>query len=304
MLCVSKQIALVTGATGFVGSHLTRRLVEAGWDVHLIMRPASNLGLLQAIENDVKVHLYNGETETMHAILKDAAPTVVFHFASLFLAQHEPKDVEPLIRSNVLFGTQLLDAMAANGVCHLINTGTSWQHYENQHYNPVCLYAATKQAFESILTFYTEMTHLKAVTLKLFDTYGPNDPRKKLFFLLRKAASEDERVAMSPGEQYVDMVYIDDVVDAFILAAERIRTDCSAKSEAFIVSSGRPVKLRDLADVYSRVTGVCLPIDWGGRPYRLREVMNPWSGGIRLPGWEPKIGLEEGIRRMERIHAV
>jgi len=138
--------------------------------------------------------------------------------------------------------------------------------------------------------------------LKLFDTYGPDDPRPKLFALLKKVADRGEPLAMSPGDQLIDIVYIDDVVKAFVLSAEQLMQDSISGHESFAVSSGKPVRLRELVDIYSRVSGRTIPVVWGGRPYRPREVMLPWSCGNVLPGWSPEIGLEEGIRRMEHMN--
>ncbi|UOF88816.1 NAD(P)-dependent oxidoreductase [Fodinisporobacter ferrooxydans] len=291
--------AIVTGGTGFVGSYLVRRLVADGWNVHSIVRPESKLLLLQDILDRITLHVHDGSTNHMLQILKMAKPAVVFHLASLFLAQHEPKDIEPMMQSNLMFGTQLVEAMVANGVSRLINTGTSWQHYENKEYSPVCLYAATKQAFQNILQFYTEATPLKVITLKLFDTYGAGDPRPKLFSVLRKHSKQLEPLSMSPGEQFMDLVYIDDVVTAFILAARRIQNEDGKANEEFAVSSGHRIQLKHLVETYRRVVGKPLQIQWGVRPYRFREVMAPWNTGQRLPGWEPMMQLEEGIRRME-----
>lgn len=295
-----RKVALVTGATGFVGSHLTRRLVNEGWDVHTIIRPQSSLDSIQDIIENLTVHKHCGTTERMHDIVAEAKPVVVFHLASLFLAQHQARDIEPLIKSNILFGTQLLEAMVTNRVYRLINTGTSWQHYNDEDYNPACLYAATKQAFETILKFYLETTPLKAITLKLFDTYGPDDQRPKLFNLLKKATEEHKPLVMSPGEQLISVVYIDDVVNAFILSAERLLTNEGRQYEDYAVSYEKPMKLKDLVEIYQKVTGKSLTIEWGGRSYRPREVMVPWRKGKLLPGWTPKICLEDGIKRLSK----
>jgi nucleoside-diphosphate-sugar epimerase len=67
--------------------------------------------------------------------------------------------------------------------------------------------------------------------------------------------------------------------------------------ETFAVSSGAPIRLKDLVAVYQRTTGQMLPIEFGGRPYRPREVMLPWNRGRPLPGWRPRVDLAEGIRR-------
>lgn len=298
-----KKRALVTGATGFVGSHLTKRLVSDGWEVHLIIRPESELRQIEYLLDRVTLHRHDGSTEGIFRIIEDSKPDIVLHLASMFLAKHSPGDIESMIRSNVTFGTQLVEVMTANGVNRLINTGTSWQHFENEDYNPACLYAATKQAFEDILKYYTEASQLKVITLKLFDTYGPDDPRDKLFSLLRKNKGNREPLLMSPGEQLVDLAYIDDVAEVFILAAERLQKGIVVDYEEYAVSSGCPIKLKDIVAAYSKVTGKDLQIEWGGRPYRDREVMVPWSSGRPFPGWKTKVSLEDGIRRMEGLSA-
>jgi nucleoside-diphosphate-sugar epimerase len=224
---------------------------------------------------------------------------VVFHLASLFLAQHTPDDIEQLVRSNVLFATQMAEAMTQAGCWRLINTGTSWEHYENAAYNPVNLYAATKQAYEVMLAYYLATTPLQAVTLKLFDTYGPNDPRPKLFTLLRQSAGEGKPLAMSPGEQLIDLVHIDDIVRAYLMAADRLLAGAVHGHERYAVSSGNPLPLQKLVEIYCQVTGIKLPIHWGGRPYRQREVMIPWQNGTPLPSWKPEVELVEGIKQLE-----
>lgn len=292
------QVALITGATGFIGSHLVRRLVKDGWNVHIIVRPESDLAILQGVAKQLIVHRHDGTTGSMLEIVAAAKPEIVFHLASLFLAQHRSNDIEPLVTSNITFGTQLVEAMVANKCFHLINTGTSWQHYENEDYNPINLYAATKQAFEDILRYYVETSPLRVITLKLFDTYGPDDPRPKLFSLLKKVIETQETLAMSPGEQLIDLVYIDDVVDAFIIAAVRLMKGNGEVQENFAVTSGNPIRLKELAREVAKACGRPIPIQWGGRPYRLREVMVPWTVGRVLPSWQPFVNIKEGLRRV------
>lgn len=297
---LSTKTALITGATGFAGSHLANRLFHDEWDVHVIIRPTSSLDSLQKILQGITVHCHDGTTNQMISIMKKVKPDVVFHLASLVLSQHEIKDTEPMIQSNILFGTQLVEAMIATGIYSLINTGTSWQHFQNQPYNPVCLYAATKQAFETILTYYMEVSPLNIIILKLFDTYGSNDPRRKLIPLLQEAAKKRQTLSMSQGEQLIDLVHIDDVCNAYVMAAERlINNDTFGQWEEYAVSSGNPLLLKDIVRTYETVTGKELSIKWGERPYRMREVMIPWNQGSKLPGWEPKIQLEEGIKNLK-----
>lgn len=286
---------LLTGGTGYVGSNLARHLVKCGWDVHVITRSGSSLNALTGLIDQIRIYQHDGSSRGMVELVKTINPDTVFHLASLFLAQHKTDDVDTLINSNLLFATQLVEAMAVNGVKHLVNTGTSWQHYNNVDYAPVNLYAATKQAFESILEYYVETSGIKAVTLKLFDTYGPNDPRAKLISLLWRAAITQEELEMSPGMQMIDLVHINDVVRAFTLVANNMKNQTEGHT-SYGVSSGIVMTIRDLVKEFENATSVTLPIKFGARPYRPREVMVPWSMYKSVPGWRPEIKLKDGIK--------
>lgn len=289
---------LLTGATGFIGSQLTQRLVTEGHEAAIVVRPESQLNILQAVLPRIQVHVYDGSYASLLHALQAAQPEVVIHVASLFLAQHKPEDVARLVESNLNFPTQLLEAMSQLGIKQLINTGTSWQHYQNEAYNPVNLYAATKQAFETLLAYYVEAQGFKAITLKLFDTYGPGDTRPKLFSLLRKMARTGEVLRMSPGEQLLDLVYIDDVLDAYLLAMARLPE--VTKAECYAVSNLARLSLRELVRIYGETVGRAVNVEWGGLPYRTREVLEPCTGHELVPGWLARVALADGIVRMEQ----
>lgn len=290
--------ALITGATGYIGSNVVRRLAEKGWKVHVIARETSKLTLLQPVNKKVRINRHDGSTEEMFSILDRVRPDVVFHLAAIANVVHSPKQIVPMLTSNILFGTQLVEAMIAAGSYLLVNTGTYSQHYGQKPYSPSSLYDATKQAFKDILTFYTETTPLKAVTLELYDNYGPGDPRNKIMSLLLKSAKDNQPLAMTPGEQLIDLVYIDDIVDAYELCAHRMLTERSLKNEVYALSSQNPIRLKDVVETFEKVCGCPLPVQWGARPYRQREIMVPWNQGNRLPGWKAKVALEVGIRKM------
>ena len=96
----------------------------------------------------------------------------------------------------------------------------------------------------------------------------------------------------------IDLVHIDDVVLAFVTAADRLIAGETQKHEKYGVSSGKPMPLKELVELYGGVIGMQLPIEWGGRPYREREVMVTCSTLSTLPEWSPKIQLEDGIRKI------
>lgn len=285
---------LISGATGFVGRHLARHLAKAGTSVGCIVRQGSNAATLAEV---AELLTHHGETEELHELVRGFAPDCVVHLASHFVAEHRTGDIAPLVGANLLFATQLADAAAAAGTRHFVNTGTAWQHYRGEHYNPVCLYAATKQAFDDVLHFYRERDGLRVVTLELSDTYGPGDRRKKLLPLLAELARTGRHLGMSPGEQSIALVYIDDVVAAFVRAIDLVGELQAGEERRYAVAATEQPTLRALVALFEAVAGQRLDIGWGERPYREREMMQPWLGAP-LPGWAPKVDLRTGIRRM------
>lgn len=292
--------ALVTGATGFIGNRLVHRLAAAGETIYALVQPQSDLSTLNGI--GVACLVLDGSTEGLIAAFRKAQPEVVFHLGAFFVAEHTSSQVKKLIDSNLLFSTQLAEACAATGVTCLVNVGTAWQHYQDAVYDPVCLYAATKQAVEIIFRFYVETVGLRVVTLKLHDIYGPEDNRPKLVPRLLHITESGETLNMSPGQQQIDLVHVDDVVDALLNARERLRHGNVEGIEDWVIDSGRPISLRALVNMIAVATGVTPTIRWGARPYRQREVMRPWSKGRRLPNWEPKVSLEAGLRSLLHQH--
>ena len=285
------RVALVTGATGFLGEHLLQRLLVDGWETHAIVRPSSNATTLRDVLGSGNVHEHDGSTSGLINIVGSVCPLAVFHLASAVITDYVAVDVEPLIRSNILFGTQLLEAMAVAGVSVIVNTGTISQHYEGREYSPVYLYAATKQAFQDVLQFYCEARGLHAVTLELPDTYGPGDRRPKLLTLLANAARTGETLALTPGEQFLDLLHVDDVVHGYEVAADGLLTGKFPSPSRYRLSSGSLVRLKDVVELYREVTGHTVSVAWGGRPYRVREVMEPISPIPILPGWVPSKSL-------------
>lgn len=289
---------LITGATGYIGGVVARRLASEGYEVHAVVRSQRATEKLARLEG-IRIHQHTGAYHDLALTFESAAPDIVFHIASMFRAAHEPMEVDQMIQSNLLFASQVAEAAVRSGVRMMVNTSTSWQHYRDAEYDPVCLYAATKQAFESVLEYYVRACGLKAVTLILSDTYGPGDFRPKLFSLLRDSARRGERLRMSGGEQQLDLVHVDDVATAYLAAAALLSSRQVEAHERYAVRTGRALPLRDVVAMYQAAGGLVPEIEWGSLPYRPREMMTPWSGGRVLPGWRPAVTLEEGLRSME-----
>lgn len=290
--------AVVTGATGYIGSCIVKKLIDLGVTVGIICRKNSNMQLLSNVQENISICVFDGKIENMVTYLKKFRPEVVFHMASFFVAEHNSNDIRELIDSNVLFGTQLLEAMRMSDVHLIINASTAWQHYNNEEYDPVSLYAASKEAFEIILKYYTAVENFEAISLAIFDSYGPGDPRKKIIHLLQKIAGTRETLEMSGGEQLLDMVFIDDVVSDFLCAADML-VKGEKHLEKYYIRSGKLVSLRELVGVFEKVYGVKLNIIWGARPYRRREVMHPATRGMSICPIKKRVSLEEGLRRIK-----
>ncbi len=286
---------LVTGATGFIGTNLTREL-----------RKEHNLFILGQFEGDPEKldlpgYIMDDDINKLADYIKNNQIEGVIHLASLYLTVHTPEQIKDLVSSNVYFGTAVLEAASlAGSVKWFLNTGSIWQNYnvKGMEYNPVNLYAATKQAFIDMAKYYTDVFGIKFCTLKLCDTYGPNDTRRKIFKLFKDYSESGEVLKMSPGEQLIDLLYITDIVAGFTQLVKLLSEGAKLNPE-YVLSSGRQIPLKELAALFIKVSDRKLNIEWGGLPYRKREVMIPWKGEV-VPGWKAKISVEEGIQRFLR----
>lgn len=286
----------VTGGTGYIGSCLVKRLVSEGCMVHILTRPSSSTRPLASVMDSIRVHVSDGSYESIELAIASANPDLVFHLSSFASITYQTRDIENMITSNILFGTHLAEAMAKNSVTNLVNTSSYSQHYDQEDYHPNSLYAATKQAFEDILLYYSKSSQMQVVNLVLYDNFGPHDPRPKIMNLLERARMEGNVLSMSPGEQFLDLIYINNVLDAYVVAGERLLAGKVQGMERYSVSSGRHIQLKELVQLYEQIAGGKIEVNWGQLNYRPGEIMVPWTKGIPLPGWKPSISLEQGIR--------
>lgn len=289
---IEVDAVLVSGATGFVGARLVARLVADGRRVAAVVRAGSDATALRAA--GVAIVVDDGTAEGLARAVAEIRPATVFHLAAKFTAIHTTADVDALVAANVAFGARLAEAASRAGATRFVTAGTSWQVDETGAERANSLYAATKAGFEAILGHYAANEGMRALSLRLYDTWGPGDTRRKLLPLLLSAHASGTHLGLSPGDQRLDLVHVDDVVEGFLVAEARLAAAPAGTFERFALRSGRDVSVKELVAIMEKVSGRPMPVAFGERPYRVGEVMAPSPGEI-LPGWRARIGLEEGL---------
>jgi len=288
---------LITGATGFIGGHLVKQLLEKNHTLFCTLLKGETNPFGEVAVKSI-VFSENSINENIDFLRKHEVEGII-HLASFVQSgEHKTTDIEKLIDTNIKFSTTLLETAIQAQVKWVINTGTYWQNYNSEEYSPVNLYAATKEAFMDIAKYYVETNQIKFATIKLFDTYGGNDNRPKIFNLWNKIAKTGEPLDMSPGEQIIDISYIDDIIDAFVLLASNLNNNNPdiINGAVYAVMAEKRFTLKELAAIFEKVAEQKLNINWGDRSYKEREVMEPWTNGLLVPGWVPKVTVEEGIK--------
>ncbi len=290
---------LITGVTGYIGSHLARTLLPE-WEVYGLVRKPLNLEYLADIAPQIHCLDYDGTYESMEAALKISRPDLVYHLATYYTGSHSGEHIQKLLDSNLGMGLHLLEAMCVSGSPSLVYASTYATHYRGEAYCPVNLYAATKQAFSDLLAYYTDAGLLRAVTLVISDTYGPGDHRPKILNAAVRAAQSGEKISFSPGTQIYDVVYIDDVVSAFMLAGRQL---CQGRyrNDVFQIVPQTPLTLRETVERMLEVKGLTLNAGWGERPTAEREMTQALRMYPTPPGWKPQVPLEEGLRRLGEV---
>lgn len=280
------KTCIITGATGYIGSHVLKYLLQKGWNIHIITRSESSYANVTDVLSRIHVFEYDGNIHNLITYFQQANADVVFHLAAAVITNHRPEQVTTLVQSNIQFYTEVLEAMCHCTTRLFVGTGTYWQNYNSITYNPVDLYAATKEASEKILQYYVDARNFRAITLRLFDVYGEDDKRPKLWNLLRDIAGTDKSIDVSPGEQYLDLVHISDVCTAYEAAFNLLISDSSIKNEIYGVSTEELHTLKEIISLFQSVSGKNIHVNFGKRAYKEREVMKPMREYKILPNWK------------------
>jgi len=280
---------LITGATGFIGGFLVEKLLSYEASVIAIIHKN------EIINNSVKKIRYDGTYESIYKPLENTKIDGVLHLATMFLSNHKANQIGELIDSNIKFGTYLLEFSKNKQIPFFINTATYAQFFDHKGYNPQNLYAATKQSFEDIIRYYEEVTDIFFMTLELTDTYGKNDTRPKFINQLLNAIENNIEFNMSKGEQEINYLNVEDACDAFITAILLCIQQKVNKGSHFSVYSNETYILIDLVkDVISKFNSN-IQINNGYYPYRKREIMTFKPSYPKLPDWDARISLMNGI---------
>lgn len=293
------KTCIITGATGYIGSHVLKYLLQKGWNIHIVTRPESGYANVTDVLSRIHVFEYDGGIRNLIAYFQQTNAEVVFHLAAAVITNSQPEQIPVLIQSNIQFYTEVLEAMCHCDTRLFIGTGTYWQNYNSTTYNPVDLYAATKEASEKILQYYVGAHHFRAITLRLFDVYGEDDKRPKLWNLLRDIAGTEKSIDVSPGEQYLDLVHISDVCTAYEAAFNLLNSDLSVKNEVYGVSSGELHTLKEIISLFQSALGKTIHVNFGKHSYKEREVMKPMRGYKILPDWQANAMIAKGLERIK-----
>lgn len=290
------QRAIVSGVTGHLGQEVARQLASAGVQVHGLTRQER---ILEG-SNDPAAHLHriDGKLETLLSIFNEVRPDIVFHIAGHYRREHQGGDIAALIETNIHFGTQLLEAMRLTECRHLVTAGSYFQHFDADAYRPLNLYAATKQAFEDLIEYYVDACEISAVRLTVCDIYSEHDARRKLMTDMATAWANQTTLIFKDEEIWVDLVHVEDAAAAFLQAVRLLESDLvpPCALTRYSITSGRDLTSAELIALFERLGGRKLIVN-RGKGWHLSRRMKPWRGAV-LPGWTPRVGIEDGILRM------
>lgn len=276
---------IVTGATGFIGSQLVRRLAAMGATVHAVSR--------RAAESDgARWHVADlSDPEQTTELIKETKPQAVFHLASAVTGARDVELVGQTVAGNLIGAVNLMTALTRESPgSRLVLAGSV------EEATALSPYAVAKAA----ATRYAEMFHqlwgLGVTVLRVAMVYGPGQPDvAKLVPYVTRALLAGDEPRLASGTRLVDWVYVDDVVDAFLLAA---RSE-SAAGQVLDIGSGVQVSIRDTVELLARLVGGAARPRFGAipdRPLDNAQVSDPTAAGEVL-GWRPTTTLREGLER-------
>jgi nucleoside-diphosphate-sugar epimerase len=279
---------LLTGSNGFLGGHLYAHYHSLGYEViKFSYRPDSGIPLNSQIESIFEGHIFD----------------LIINAGACQEGGDDCDALKKIVDSNILFPASLASiALKNNPMASLINFGSSWQIDGEGNNLPFNAYAASKSAIEPFYDHFS-LRGLRMATLRLYDTYGPNDKRNKIINLIADALIQNRELQISPGMQMMDFVYIDDVISAVDIVIKELADSSGGIHLRYSVRSHRPVTILDVLEAMCSIVGVNNKdrIVVGAKPYRDRERFKLSEFSLQTPrGWLPRISLLEGLTMLIR----
>jgi nucleoside-diphosphate-sugar epimerase len=291
--CLEKQKVLVTGAAGFIGSHLCRTLLDGGAEVHGISRKAQP-------DSEGGMHWWQGDlanasiARDLIAVIK---PDIIFHLASHVAGSRDLRLVWPTFESNLMSTVNLLTMASEIGCRRIVLTGSLEEAESNGGETvPSSPYAAAKGASSSYARMFHALYRTPVVTARLFMVYGPGqqDTNKLIPYVTLSLLSK-QPPKLSSGLRQVDWIYVQDVVDGLIAAAQAPNLE----GHTVDLGSGTLVSIRTIVQQLADRIDSQVGLLWGSLPERLMEqtrVANIKKTYDSI-GWKPQTPLTIGLQR-------
>ncbi len=294
---------LVTGAAGFIGSALVRRLEVAGCELHCVSRkPAPGASDREAADATWwQVDLT--DPEAADRVVRAVRPDVVFHLASHVTGGRGVELVEPLFRADCAATVHLLESLARVGCRRVICSGSMEQPAGDLEQVTVhSPYAAAKTASRVYQKLFDQLYDLPVTNARIAMAYGPgqHDATKLVPYLTRSFLA-GVSPGISNGTREADWVYIDDVVDALICLSDAE----AARGRSVDVGTGTLTSVREVVERIRHIINPAIGAEYGALPARPLE-RNPRAEPERtqrLTGWCARVGLDEGLRRTVEAYA-
>jgi nucleoside-diphosphate-sugar epimerase len=291
---VSGRRTLVTGARGFLGSRLVERLLAGGAEVHATSRRDA------PGRSDVCWwRLDLGDLAETTRVIDSVRPDVVFHLAGEVAGAREVNLVMPAFRNNLQSTVNLLVAASERAPAGIVLAGSLEEAgIKVDETAPSSPYAAAKWASTGYARMFAELWGFPVTTLRISMAYGPGQcDMTKLIPYVIDSLLRGRIPRLTSGARRVDWIYVDDVVDALIAAAQAPQS-----GDVIDIGSGESVSLRDVVSLIRRILGVELEVEFGALPDRPldRDRLADISVAKKLIGWEPTTCLEQGMERTVR----
>lgn len=295
---------LLTGGTGFVGANLVRRLVERGDEVHLPVRATSDLWRLRDLAADLRLHEVDlRDAAAVQAALAAVRPECVYHLA-VYGAYPYQTDLREMVQSNLVATINVVEAALAAGCERLVNTGSSSEYGFKDHApaeaelpEPNSSYALTKVSATLYCQHIARSRAVHVPTLRLYSVYGPYEEPTRLIPALVLQGLKGGLPPLVRPDIARDYVYVDDVVDAYLLAAKRPGSEPGA---VYNVGTGVQTSLGQAVGVARRVLDVGQEPQWGSLDARVWDTSVWVADNRRIRqelGWQPAYDFEAGFRR-------